>query len=445
MVDVDQLLGRVDGWVPLMMDKVIKILVDPANHVPITSYSIDRLPDALSSMARGETSGMIAIKLQPDFNPSALNTPSQSLDPEGSYLITGGYGAVGLICAQWLSSRGARHIVLSGSSGKPNTTSQKSINLLRAGDVDVQIVKTDTTDQHSVMNLVRTACADGRKICGVIHAAGITADNQFEDIDSKQIAKSFGPKLEGAYNLIEALDAADALEHLQFVLFTSSVSSVVGMSVQGTYASANAGLDGLAEELRSIGINATSMQMAPIESEGMASNDFSHRYLSAVGLGYLSPRRLCGILDLAVTSNVAHFLTEEIDWSKNGRVLTANPSSSLLKHIVQKAISGTGEADIQYLLSLDQAERNDILTKMLLGIITSALGVEDNYLNGDSNFSAMGVDSLSIMEVQAGVNDALQIDLPLARMFNQDSTINQLAVQLSEYLEENHQQLEETA
>jgi NAD(P)-dependent dehydrogenase (short-subunit alcohol dehydrogenase family)/acyl carrier protein len=323
--------------------------------------------------------------------------------------------------------------------------SQASINLLKASGVDVQIVKTDSTDQQSVMNLVRSARIEGRNICGVIHAAGITADAQFDDIDSMQVAKSFGPKLEGAYHIIEALDAANALKNLQFLLFTSSVSSIAGISIQGTYASANAGLDGLAEELRSIGINATAMQLGPIDSGGMASDDLIHRYLSTVGLGYVSPRRLFGILDLAVTSNVPHFLTEEIDWGKNGRGLIANTTSSVLKHIVQQAMSGTGEADIQYLISLNHTDRTDVLTTMLLGIITTALGVEENYLNGDSNFSSMGIDSLSIMEVQAGINDALNIDLPLARMFSQDGTIAQLAAQLSEFLEENHKQLEESS
>jgi NADPH:quinone reductase-like Zn-dependent oxidoreductase/malonyl CoA-acyl carrier protein transacylase/acyl carrier protein len=445
MVDVDQLLGRKDGWVGEMLDRVIMILADPENSVPITSYPIDKLPDALIAMGRGETTGVMAITYQRGFNPPALNAPSQSLDPDGCYLVTGGYGAVGLICAQWLSSRGARYIVLSGSSGKPSQTSQASIDLLKASGIDVKIVKNDSTDLQSMMELVRYSCADGRSIRGVIHAAGVTADALFMDIDSKQIAKSFGPKLEGAYHLIEALDAADSLNHLQFLLFTSSVSSVAGMSFQGTYASANAGLDGLAEDLRSIGINATAMQLGPIDSGGMASNDITHRYLSTVGLGYVSPRRLCSILDLAVTSNVPHFLTEEIDWAKNGRGLTANASSSLLKHIVQQAMSSTSDADIQYLISLDHTDRTELLTTMLLGIVTSALGLEENYLNSDSNFSAMGVDSLSIMEVQAGVNDALKIDLPLARMFSQDATVKHLAVQLSEYLEENLTQLEESA
>jgi NADPH:quinone reductase-like Zn-dependent oxidoreductase/malonyl CoA-acyl carrier protein transacylase/acyl carrier protein len=444
MVDVDQLLGRKDGWLEVMLDRVIMVLADPANHVPIKSYPIDRLPDALNAMGRGETTGMIAITFQSNFNLPTFSFPSISLDPDGSYLITGGYGAVGLICAQWLSSRGARHIVLSGSSGKPNQAAFASINMLKAVGIDVQIVKTDSTDLQSVMALVRSSCVDGRNIRGVIHAAGITADALFKDIDSQQIEKSYGPKLEGAYHLIEALNAADTFEHLQFILFTSSVSSVAGMSIQGTYASANAGLDGLAEDLRSIGINATAMQLGPIDSGGMASDDTTHRYLKTVGLGYVSPRRLCGILDLAVTSNVPHFLTEEIDWAKNGRGLIANVSSSLLKHIVQQAMSGTDDADIQYLISLDHTDRTEVMTTMLTSIITSALGLKDNYLNGDSNFSAMGVDSLSIMEVQAGVNESLKIDLPLARMFSQDATIHQLAAQLSEYLEDNHKQLEES-
>jgi hypothetical protein len=41
------------------------------------------------------------------------------------------------------------------------------------------------------------------------------------------------------------------------------------------------------------------------------------------------------------------------------------------------------------------------------------------------------------MEVQAGINEILQQDLPLARMFNQDSTIGQLASQISEYITKN--------
>jgi NAD(P)-dependent dehydrogenase (short-subunit alcohol dehydrogenase family)/acyl carrier protein len=318
------------------------------------------------------------------------------------------------------------------------------IDLIRAGGVDVQIVKNDASDPQSVMEMIQKLANDGHNIRGVIHAAGITADAQFDDIDSHQIAQSSGPKLKGAHYLVDALDGINALEELQFLLFTSSVSSVVGILIQGTYAAANAGLDGLAESLRNAGVNATAMQLGPIDSGGMASDDVTHRYLSTIGLGYVSPRRLCGILDLAVAADTPHFVTEEIDWTKNGRGLTANVSSSLLKHIIAPAMDGNGQADLETLLALDPDDRSEVLSNTLIGIVSLALGIEESHLTSDSNFSSMGVDSLSIMEVQAGLNETLQMDIPLTRLFTQDGTIGLLARQIAEYLEENFKKTEES-
>jgi NADPH:quinone reductase-like Zn-dependent oxidoreductase/malonyl CoA-acyl carrier protein transacylase/acyl carrier protein len=445
VMDIDQLFARKEGWLESQIDRVLEIIADPTNHVPVTCFPISQMPDAVNAMGRGETTGCVAITIPHAYFPPAINASYHPMNPDGVYLITGGYGAVGLICAQWLSSRGARHIVLSGSSGKPNKESQATIDMLRACGMDVRVAKTDSTDPQSVMDLVRQTNDDGRIILGVIHAAGVVADGQFEEIDARRVASSFGPKLEGAYHLVEALETANALDGLQFLIFTSSVSSVIGITIQGTYAAANAGLDGIAEELRVRGVNATAMQLGPIDAGGMAADDMIHRYLSTIGLGYVSPRRLFSILDLAVVANVPHFVTEEIDWARNGRAETANTSSSLLRHIVQPAMSGNSQADLEYLLALDHDSRTEVLKTTLLEIINSALGVEEGYLNGDSNFSSMGVDSLAIMEVQAGINDTLQMDLPLTRMFNQDGTINQLAAQLSEYLEEDRNMLEVSA
>ena len=42
------------------------------------------------------------------------------LSVEGSYLVTGGLGALGLLVARWLADRGARHLVLTGRQGLPD-------------------------------------------------------------------------------------------------------------------------------------------------------------------------------------------------------------------------------------------------------------------------------------------------------------------------------------
>jgi acyl transferase domain-containing protein/NADPH:quinone reductase-like Zn-dependent oxidoreductase/acyl carrier protein len=444
-LDIDQLCVRVPGWLDRQMDRMTEKVADPANHVPVKRYPISKMSEALQDMAKGNTTGCLAITISPQHELQYVVSAPPMMDSKATYIITGGYGAVGLICAQWLSSRGARHLILSGSSGLPSTDSLAMIELLRAGGIEINVLKTDSTDRLSVMNLVKQAASRGRSIRGIIHAAGAVSDGPFEEIDRERIERSFGAKLEGAYHLVDALDATDAFCNLDFMLFTSSISSVVGLTIQGTYASANAGLDGLAEDLRNKGINACAIQLGPIDAGGMAADEIVQRYYSTIGLSALSPRRMYGVLDLAVEANVPHFITDNVDWARNGRAETANYTSSLVSHIIEEAMSGMSDADIEQLLSLEHKDRSEVLTITLLGIITEAIGVEEGALNGDSNFTSLGIDSLAIMEVQAGINEVLQQDLPLARMFTQDGTIGQLASQLSEYLEENLNKGEEAA
>lgn len=445
VIDIDQLSAREPGWLNHQLDLLLEKLADQANLLPVTCYPISEMPKALYELAQGVTTGCVAIEMMPGYQPTAVYANYHSMDADGVYLITGGYGAIGLICAKWLASRGARYIVLSGSSGNPNESSQASIELLRAGGVEVSVVKSDTSDRHSVVDLVRQIKEKGNALRGIIHAAGMISDGPFDDICAERIVRSFGAKLEGAYHLADALDAVEGFDDLEFFLLTSSISSVMGISIQGSYASANAGLDGFAEDLRSRGVNACAMQLGPIDQSGMAADENVKRYYNTVGLTSISPRRLYGILDLALAANVPNFATDEIDWARHSRAEPANATASTLRHIIAESLSNTGLAELQNLMSLKHKDRTEVLTMLLCGIFTEALGVQEDYLSAESNFSALGVDSLAIMEVQAGLNEVLQLDLPLARMFTQDGTLGEMAERISVYLLENSNESEVAA
>lgn len=448
VLDMDQIMKRVPGWLESHLDQIVELVKDPANLIPVHRYPIEDAPQAMADLAQGITTGCIAIEITPDYCPPVVNAITPVMNPQGQYLITGGYGAVGLICAQWLSTRGAKSIILAGSSGKANAAAQATIDLIESNGTEITIAKCDTSDQASVLETLQNAAAGGRTISGVIHAAGLISDGHFDEIGAERIAKSYGPKLEGAYHVVNALEQVGMLDDIEFLLFTSSISSVLGLSVQGTYASANAGLDGLAEELCKRNINACALQLGPIEDvsgSGMAAEDNVQRYFSAIGMSYVTPRQLNGVLDLGVVGNAPHFTTDEVDWVKNSRAEPPNASSSVMREIVAKSAAGGGQAELGNLMALDVIERTEVLTKTLLGLFTEALGVEELSLNAEINFSAMGIDSLSIMEVQANINSLLQQDLPLSRLFTQDGNIGQLAARISEYLEENNSAEESAA
>ncbi|MEU7154488.1 SDR family NAD(P)-dependent oxidoreductase [Streptomyces sp. NPDC045456] len=87
---------------------------------------------------------------------------------------------------------------------------------------------------------VRTALAPYRdRVTGVIHGAGVLADQPLTSKDPRDVERVIGTKLTGLHHVLHALPA-DRLRHL--VLFTS-VSGIYGNGRQSDYATANEALN----------------------------------------------------------------------------------------------------------------------------------------------------------------------------------------------------------
>lgn len=436
-IDTDQIAASDPVWFDQLIDRALAKVVDTANHTPITRYPLAELANAIGDLARGDTVGSLVVELGDEVPVERAARKHPSIDPDGIYLITGGYGGVGLMCAQWLVSRGAGTVVVTGRSGQASERGQASIDLLTAFGADIWVIAADVADRESTENLLAELRRDG-PIRGIIHAAGVIADGPFDEIEPDRVHRSFGPKLDGADHLVAAIDAIDgAWDELDFMLLTSSMSGALGVSLQGTYAAANTGLDGLATAMRERGVRATAMQLGPIEEGGMAADDERNaRFFAANGLSMVSPRQLFGILDLAATGNDPVLMTAEIDWQRVGRSEPGNAKSSVIGHLVAAATGASDQAGLEQLLALDRDDRTEVLTLTLLGLFTEALGIDDDSLAADTSFADMGIDSLAVVEIQVGISEILQHEVPMARLFLPDGNIGQLAGRMSEYLDE---------
>jgi len=436
-IDTDQIAADDPAWFDDLITRALAKVQDPRNHTPVTRYHVDQLPAAIAELARGETVGSLVVELTPEPAVERARRAAPVLDPDGIYLITGGYGGVGLMAAQWMASRGARTIVVTGRSGQVPEQSQGQVGLIEAFGAEVRVAAADVADAEAMAALVRRLRAE-KPIRGVMHAAGVIADGPFTEIDGDRVARSFGAKVDGIANLVAGLDQLPgAWEELGFLLLTSSMSGALGVSLQGTYAAANTELDGWAADLRARGIRACAMQLGPIEEAGMAAGDERNsRFFAANGLSMVSPRRLFGILDAAATTDAPVFLTAEVDWQRVGRSEPGNANSSVIRHLVAAASGGGDQAELEQLLQLGVDDRADVLTLMLLGLFTGALGIEDGALEADASFADLGIDSLAVVEIQVGINEILQHEVPLSRLFLPDGTIGQLATRIAEYLDE---------
>ncbi|MEU4645725.1 MDR/SDR family oxidoreductase, partial [Micromonospora sp. NPDC023814] len=200
--------------------------------VPVTGAPVQRVREVLRDLGAGRTTGK-----------QVLTMPA-CLDPDGTVLITGGTGGLGVVVAEHLVRRhGVRKLVLASRSGVTDR--------LAGLDAEVRVVACDVTDRAALADLV--GGIDG--LTGVVHAAGVIDDGIIETLTPQRLDAVVAPKLQAALWLDELTRDRDLA---LFVLF-SSVAGVIGNPGQGNYAAANAGLDALATIRHRAGLPATSI------------------------------------------------------------------------------------------------------------------------------------------------------------------------------------------
>ncbi|HEU4903153.1 MAG TPA: SDR family NAD(P)-dependent oxidoreductase, partial [Flavisolibacter sp.] len=201
------------------------------------------------------------------FTPKALySEPGVAFRSDGTYLITGGLGALGLKIAEWMVQHGANHLVLFGRN-EPSLAARKIVELLQQQGVDVLIAKGDVSDTVQLRQLIEEVQGRMPVMRGVIHAAGVLDDGALRNLNPERMRKVMAPKVAGTWNLHEAT-AGLPLDF--FVLFSSAVS-VLGSPGQGNYAAASAYLDAFAQYRRSLGLPAISINWGPWADVGLAA------------------------------------------------------------------------------------------------------------------------------------------------------------------------------
>ena len=123
-----------------------------------------------------------------------VNVPE--LRDDGTYLITGGLGSLGLQTAKHLVREGARHLLLTGRSGVAGK--EAGVAELEALGASVTVVQSDIADPDDVRRMLATPMPPLR---GIIHAAGVLDDGMAAQQSLERLLRVLAPKVHGAWNL----------------------------------------------------------------------------------------------------------------------------------------------------------------------------------------------------------------------------------------------------
>ena len=290
--------------------------------LPISTYSIAEYEKAMRKMISGQHEGKLVLEL-PDRDKRynlAITDHRVFLDPEATYLVTGGMGGFGLNILAYLTRVGARHITLMDrdpNSVRDRAWIYRNSNLKYMDEeVDIDILQGDVQSLDDVQRCINEC---KRPIKGIFHLAGTLDDRSMTEMSAESVDKVFAPKALGAYNLHMA-SLHLSLDH--FVML-SSTSSTLGNLGQVNYSAASAFLDGLASFRRNSGLPAFAFNMAAVAEVGMASrNTHVLRIMRANGIPPISCVLALNNLDYALrcmpdSDHLITALFNNVPWTFN--------------------------------------------------------------------------------------------------------------------------------
>lgn len=243
----------------------------------------------MATVGEGAVAWRSGRRLVLEYRPFTHSAPARSpFARGGTYVITGGFGAIGLALARRIAEVPDTTTVLigrnlpresagdggaEGGDGARRRRAAGELARLRATGAKVLEFACDVADRDGLAEVIGKVRTETGRINGVLHLAGVVDDVRLRLLSPERAAQVLAPKSAGTSALVELCpDAA-------FLAFFSSVQNLSGAYGHSAYIAANRFLDSCAaaadtDTRQVVAINWTlwgevfGMAAPPAETEG---------------------------------------------------------------------------------------------------------------------------------------------------------------------------------
>jgi len=347
---------------------------------------------------------------------------NQVLQQNGTYLITGGSGGLGLVFAEYLARSYRANLILIGRSPL-STELETRLRPLRQHGGKVIYLSIDVCDAEQLVRHVQHLSESLGHIHGVIHAAGVQAVDDLRSLSAVQFERVLAPKVTGSLAVERLCDVLSPA----FLCYFSSASAVLGDFGSCDYAIANrfqmAHADYLsgksasfAHPMKVVAIN------WPLWRDGgmrFESDWAANLYLQSSGLSALQNCQGLEVFEQLLSDEISHCLVLTGDAERIRKIMKVEPEQSTRSGVATVVLQADSPA----------AERTGRLRTLVLSDVTERLSMllklARGSLHASEQFAQFGFDSLSLAQFARELSNLYSVQLSPVVFFTH-STLEEL-------------------
>ncbi|GGX34058.1 type I polyketide synthase [Streptomyces noursei] len=429
-VDLLSLTHRPDEAFVLIEEVGERVRSGAYRPLPHTVYPAARVREAFELMQHSRHIGKVVVAFDPLDEPVtvAADPARPALDPQGTYLVTGGLSGFGAATAHWLADRGARHLVLVSRRGAEAPEAPSLLDTLTRRGVQVAAHAADCTDMASMGGLLDDIDAGGHPLRGVVHCAMHLDDAPLSELSEERFAAVLAPKAGGAL----VLDRLTRDRRLDLFLMISSDSAYIGNLHQAAYIAGNLFLEALVRQRRAAGLPAQAIAWGALGETGYVVRNKLTAQLSAVGLEPLGLRDAFAAVDDLLTRDTPVAGVCRYNW---GRARGLLPTLRAPRHrLLLPSCSETGgrsrEEIFAALAALSPEEARAAVQDAVTQLLARVMQMAPEALDPHRRLDEYGIDSLMATELLVSVRHQFDIDIPPMELLRSGRTIDGLTTLL---------------
>ncbi len=398
-IDLEQAIHRNPELIAVQFAHVAK-RINAHRYRPLLNrvYPAARVAEAFALLQHSQHIGKLVISFDEPVPVERRPSPPM-LDPDGTYLVTGGYGGFGAATAVWLANRGARHLALVGRRGAQAAEAQAIATDLAARGVDVTLHAADVADLTVLRKIVDDIDAGGHRLRGVVHAAMVLDDAPLAELTPDRFRAVLAPKMAGGL----ILDRLTRDRPLDLFLVLSSATTLFGNIKQSNYVAGNMYLEALVRARRRVGLPGLAVSLGHVGEVGYVAR--TAELLEAVAriTPPITPREAFNAFDdlLATGADVAAVL--RMDWDRLHETIPVAGTARLARVMPERIVRAEeGSADLlRELAEASEDEAEVLAVAAVRALVAEVLHATPDRFDTTTRLDQLGIDSLMGAELMA--------------------------------------------